>query len=139
MSAFIIIRNYTHRRRQGQPHAVQMCSSFPGNNTLCLTNSKIVYCLVRLFFVLFFCCCCCCCSFIYLLLLLLLFLSCSLPTFGGGVLGWFLIPPPPPLFFSNGCFVGFVFCFFAVCLLVLGGGGRDWSFVFSTSVARRPI
>jgi len=42
----------------GQPRTVhlQKCSTFPSKNTLCLTNSKIVYCLVCLFlFCLVFC------------------------------------------------------------------------------------
>ena len=116
-----------------------MCSTFPSNNTLCLTNSKTVYCLVCLFS----CCCCCCCSFV-----LFSFFFCFLFFFFCLLLFCFVF-----LFFSD--FLGLGFCLFClVCLAssffppffqrlllcFLGGrGGLVGCFVFSNSVAYRSM
>ena len=105
MRAFIIVRNYNNSviisvvKHTGEDkdnftrYICRCAQHFPINNTLCLTNSKTVYCLV-FFFLSFFG------SFA---LLFFLFFHSSFPTFVGCcfvLFGWFLLPPPPP-FFSN--------------------------------------
>ena len=109
--AFIIIRNYNSSliicvvKQTGEDKGsnplfcpvfpyrtvhLQMCSTFPSNTTLCLTNSKIVYCLVRLFLfaslLVIFLFVCCCCRFSFFPGLFRLFFVCS-------------SSPPPPFFF----------------------------------------
>jgi len=137
MRAFIIIRNYNNSviisvvKHTGEDkdnftrYICRCAQHFPINNTLCLTNSKTVYCLVffschflvRLLFYFFY-------FFILLFQLLwVVVLFC--------LVGFFFFPPFSPTFFEG-----------------VGGWGRSglggWRglvvcFVFSTSVECRPM
>ena len=107
-----------------------MCSTFPSNNTLCLTNSKTVYCFVCLFFFFFFffvfVCFLICLFVAFFSLFFFFFFSCSFLTFVVVVvvvLVWFgLVWMASSFFpfFPTGVFVFFrrergtgrLFCFF---------------------------
>ena len=67
-------------------------STFASNNTLCLTNSKIVYCLVWLFLF---------CSLLFYAFCFCFFLVLFGVIFGFVLFGWFLLPPPPPFFWGG--------------------------------------